>query len=101
MPDRRPYRADRRVLTGIEGNVPTVKLMSRQQRLQGVTVGSRRHQQEMVRGLDATGLKPVIDKTLPLGLLSKRFATEEDKESLRENWELQLTIATPWSYRPR
>lgn len=67
------------VLTGIGGNVPTVKLMSRQQRLQGVTVGSRRHQQDMVRGLDATGLKPVIDRTFPLGSLVEAFRYEETR----------------------
>jgi NADPH:quinone reductase-like Zn-dependent oxidoreductase len=57
------------VLTGLGGNVPTVKLISRQQRLQGVTVGSRRHQQNMVRALNAAGLKPVIDRTFPLEAL--------------------------------
>jgi NADPH:quinone reductase-like Zn-dependent oxidoreductase len=66
------------VLTGYAGNVPTVKLMSRQQRLQGVTVGSRRHQQDMVRALNATGLKPVIDRTFPLGALVEGFRCAEN-----------------------
>jgi NADPH:quinone reductase-like Zn-dependent oxidoreductase len=65
------------VLTGLSGNVPTVKLMSRQQRLQGVTVGSRRHQQNMVRALNATGLKPVIDRTFPLEALVEALRYEE------------------------
>lgn len=65
------------VLTGLGGSIPTVKLMSRQQRLQGVTVGSRRHQQNMVRALDATGLKPVIDRTFPMETLVEAFRYEE------------------------
>jgi NADPH:quinone reductase-like Zn-dependent oxidoreductase len=67
------------VLTGLGGNIPTVKLMSRQQRLQGITVGSRRHQQNMVRALDATGLKPVIDRTFPMESLVEAFRYEETR----------------------
>lgn len=40
------------VLTGIAGPVPTVALMARQQNLQGLIVGSRRHQIDMVRAID-------------------------------------------------
>ena len=67
------------VLTGLGGSIPTVKLMSRQQRLQGITVGSRRHQQNMVRALDATGLKPVIDRTFPMETLVEAFRYEETR----------------------
>jgi NADPH:quinone reductase-like Zn-dependent oxidoreductase len=67
------------VLTGFGGNVPTVTLMSRQQRLQGVTVGSRRHQQDMVRALDATGLKPVVDRIFPLESLVEAFRYQETR----------------------
>jgi len=61
------------VLTGIAGPVPTAALMARQQRLQGVTVGARRHQLDMVRALDATGMKPVIDRTYGLQSLTNAF----------------------------
>jgi NADPH:quinone reductase-like Zn-dependent oxidoreductase len=54
------------VLTGSGGVVPTVAIMLRQQRLLGLIVGSRQHQIDMVRGIDATGVKPVIDRTFAL-----------------------------------
>jgi NADPH:quinone reductase-like Zn-dependent oxidoreductase len=65
------------VLTGIGGQVPTAALMGRQQRLQGITVGSRRHQQDMVRALDAAALKPVIDRSFDLADLVAAFRYEE------------------------
>ncbi|MDX9874135.1 MAG: NAD(P)-dependent alcohol dehydrogenase [Spongiibacteraceae bacterium] len=65
------------VLTGSAGEVPTALLMAKQQRLQGLIVGSRRHQQEMVRALEATELRPVIDRTFPLAELADAFRYEE------------------------
>ncbi|TLX59815.1 NAD(P)-dependent alcohol dehydrogenase [Stutzerimonas nosocomialis] len=62
------------VLTGRGGEVPTSLLMARQARLQGLIVGSRREQQDFVRGIDAMGLRPVIDR---------RFALEEIAEAFR------------------
>ncbi|WP_438879362.1 zinc-binding dehydrogenase, partial [Bacillus cereus group sp. Bce036] len=46
------------VLTGREGEVPTAKLMAKQARLQGLIVGSRRHQMEMIKAIEAANLKP-------------------------------------------
>ncbi len=54
------------VLTGVGGVVPTVVMMLRQQRLLGLIVGCRQHQIDMVRAIDATGVKPVIDRTFAL-----------------------------------
>lgn len=65
------------VLTGRAGPVPTAALMARQQRLQGLIVGSRRHQLDMVRAIEATGLKPVIDRTFPLAEIADAFRYEE------------------------
>ncbi|NQE98078.1 zinc-binding dehydrogenase, partial [Escherichia coli] len=62
------------VLTGIAGPVPTVELMRRHQTLQGLIVGSRRHQRDMVRAIDATGIKPVIDQTFALEDIADAFA---------------------------
>lgn len=61
------------VLTGGSGDVPTAALMSRQARLQGLIVGSRREQQDMVRALDASGIRPVIDRRFPLDELADAF----------------------------
>lgn len=65
------------VLTGTSGEVPTAQLMARQQRLQGLLVGSRRHQQEFVAALNATGLRPVIDRSFDLAQLADAFRHQE------------------------
>lgn len=65
------------VLTGRGGDIPTAKLMAKQARLQGLIVGSRTHQQEMVRGLETTGLRPVIDSTFGLDEIADAFRHEE------------------------
>jgi len=61
------------VLTGIAGNVPTGSFMRKQQRLQGLIVGNRRQQIEMVRALETTGIKPVIDQSFPLSNIADSF----------------------------
>lgn len=66
------------ILTGIKGEVPTLALMAKQIKLQGIIVGSRRHQLDMIRGLEATGIKPVIDKTFLLASLADAFRYEEE-----------------------
>ncbi len=65
------------VLTGIAGPVPTATLMRRQQRLEGLIVGNRRHQIEMVRALDATRIKPVIDRTFALEGIADAFRLQQ------------------------
>lgn len=51
------------VLTGREGIIPTSVLMAKQARIQGLIVGSRRQQQDFVRALNQTGIRPVISDT--------------------------------------
>ncbi|WP_321816897.1 MULTISPECIES: NAD(P)-dependent alcohol dehydrogenase [unclassified Paraburkholderia] len=65
------------VLTGIEGQVPTGTMMRRQQRLQGLIVGSRQHQIDLVRAIDATGVKPVIDRSFPLEGIGDAFRLQQ------------------------
>jgi NADPH:quinone reductase-like Zn-dependent oxidoreductase len=64
------------VLTGRSGEIPTAQLMAKQARLQGLIVGSRRQQQDFVRAIEAVGLKPVIDRSFPLGALTEAFRHE-------------------------
>ncbi|MWJ27486.1 zinc-binding dehydrogenase [Halomonas sp. ZH2S] len=65
------------ILTGREGDIPTAKLMAKQARLQGLIVGSRRNQQEMIRAIDATDMHPVIDRRFPLEDIADAFRYEE------------------------
>ncbi|QAY79040.1 NAD(P)-dependent alcohol dehydrogenase [Sphingosinicella sp. BN140058] len=65
------------VLTGASGDVPTAFLMAKQARLQGLIVGSRRDQIDFVRALDATGLKPVVDRSFELGAIADAFRHQE------------------------
>jgi NADPH:quinone reductase-like Zn-dependent oxidoreductase len=64
-------------VTGMGGQIPTAAMMLKQIRLQGLIVGSRRQQKELVRALETTGLKPVIDRTFPLEALADAFRHEE------------------------
>ncbi|GAB2778999.1 NAD(P)-dependent alcohol dehydrogenase [Halomonas shantousis] len=65
------------VLTGRGGEVPTAALMAKQARLQGLIVGSRIHQQEMVRGIEAGGVRPVIDRSFALDEIADAFRHQE------------------------
>lgn len=64
------------ILTGRAGPVSITELMVRQVRLQGVVVGSRRHQQEMVEALDALDLRPIIDKSFALDDIAAAFRVQ-------------------------
>ena len=64
------------VLTGASGEVPTAALMAKQARLQGLIVGSRREQQEFVRALDNSAIRPVVNRRFPLEELADAFRYE-------------------------
>jgi NADPH:quinone reductase-like Zn-dependent oxidoreductase len=68
------------VLTGFAGVVPTAAMMIKQVRLQGIIVGHHRQQQEMVRAINATQLKPVIDRVFGLEALVDAFRYEESAQ---------------------
>jgi NADPH:quinone reductase-like Zn-dependent oxidoreductase len=61
------------VLTGWDGVMPTAQLMRKQGRLIGIMVGHRRDQIDLVRACEATGIKPVIDRSFPLMDLAEAF----------------------------
>ncbi len=65
------------VLTGREGEIPTAKLMAKQAKLQGLIVGSRRHQIEMIRAIEASNLKPIIDREFALSDIADAFRHQE------------------------
>ncbi len=65
------------VLAGFQGPVMTSLLMGKNLRVKGITVGSRQHQFDMIAAINATGIKPVIDKHFPLAQLADAFRHQE------------------------
>jgi NADPH:quinone reductase-like Zn-dependent oxidoreductase len=65
------------VLAGLQGPVPTALLMSKQVRLIGITVGTRRQQRDMITAIERIGLRPVIDRHFPLDGLADAFRYQE------------------------
>jgi len=61
------------VLAGFAGPVTTAILMARQIRVQGLTVGSRQQQLDMIDAINVNGIKPVIDRHFPLAQLADAF----------------------------
>ena len=62
------------VLTGRQGDVPTMALMAKQARLQGLVVGNRRQQQDYIAALNQNGMRPIIDRRFALDQLPEAFA---------------------------
>lgn len=65
------------VLAGYAGPVSTVAIMGKQLKVIGLTVGSRRHQTDMIRAIDVAGYKPVLDKHFSLEDLADAFRHQE------------------------
>ena len=68
------------VLTGVSGEVLTAALFSRNITLSGITVGSRRMQEDMIDALEANSIKPVIDSTFPLDKIADAFAHQASQK---------------------
>ncbi|MER6852528.1 NAD(P)-dependent alcohol dehydrogenase [Streptomyces flaveolus] len=54
------------VLTGVSGELATGEIDTKQLRLRGVLAGNRQQQQEMIRAIEASDIRPAIDRTFPL-----------------------------------
>lgn len=65
------------VLAGFSGPISTAKMMAKQIRLTGITVGSRRHQLDMIRATEAYAIRPVIDRAFPLESMADAFRYQE------------------------
>ena len=68
------------ILTGLDGSLSVVSALIRQLRMQGVLVGSRQHQIEMIRAIDANGMRPVIDRHFPLAEIVAAFRHQESNQ---------------------
>jgi len=65
------------VLTGFAGPVQTALLMAKNLRVQGMTVGSRAQQLDMIAAIEANGIRPVLDKHFPLADIADAFRHQE------------------------
>jgi NADPH:quinone reductase-like Zn-dependent oxidoreductase len=53
--------------------MPFAIVQAKRLNLQAVTVGSRRDQIDMVRGIEANGIRPVLDRSFKLEQLADAF----------------------------
>ena len=68
------------ILTGLEGNLSIVTALIKQLRLQGLIVGNRTQQQEMIKAIDANNMRPIIDKVFPLEDIVDAFRYQESNQ---------------------
>lgn len=66
-------------VAGFADSMPFAMAQRKRLRLQGVTVGSRRDQMDMVRAIEANGIKPVIDRTFPLEQLAEAYRYQQTR----------------------
>jgi len=65
------------ILTGLGGEVSIVTALIKQLRLQGLIVGNRTQQQDMIKAIDANNMHPVVDRIFPLESIVEAFQYQE------------------------
>ncbi|MGR9089285.1 MAG: zinc-dependent alcohol dehydrogenase family protein [Gammaproteobacteria bacterium] len=68
------------VLTGWGGDVPTATMMWKNITVSGITVGSIEDQRNMVAGIEATGLRPVVDRSFALDEIADAFRHQASQQ---------------------
>ena len=68
------------ILTGLGGEVSVVTALIKQLRMQGLIVGNRSQQQDMVKAMDANGMRPIVDKVFPLENIVEAFKYQESNK---------------------
>ena len=68
------------ILSGVAGDLPIVPALGKQLRLQGVLVGSRQQQQDMIRAIDANTMRPVVDRHFDLDAIVEAFRFQESNQ---------------------
>lgn len=68
------------ILSGLSCEMNIVKALIKQARLQGVLVGNRAQQLEMVKAIDANQIKPVVDKVFALDDMVDAFKYQESNK---------------------
>ncbi len=65
------------ILTGRDGKMPVMLAIAKQARIQGLMVGSREHQQDLVLALEHNHIEPIIDSVHPADKLADAFAHQQ------------------------
>lgn len=65
------------ILTGLGGEISIVNTLIKQLKLQGLIVGNRAQQQDMIKAIDTNNMRPVIDKVFPLESIVEAFQYQE------------------------
>tara|TARA_R110000782_G_C14819243_1_gene413907 strand:+ start:6831 stop:7826 length:996 start_codon:yes stop_codon:yes gene_type:complete len=65
------------VLAGRSGEIPSNLITRKRVRVQGVQVGSRNDHLDMIAAINSTGIRPVIDRVLPLDDLADALRIQE------------------------
>lgn len=65
------------ILTGLGGEISIVNTLLKQLKLQGLIVGNRTQQQDMVKAIDTSNMRPIIDKVFPLESIVEAFKYQE------------------------
>jgi NADPH:quinone reductase-like Zn-dependent oxidoreductase len=65
------------ILSGVAGEFSIVNALVKQLRLQGVLVGNRTQQQEMIRAIDANGMHPIVDRCFAVDDIVEAFRYQE------------------------
>jgi len=68
------------ILSGLDGKLDMINLLLKQIKIQGVLVGSRQHQLNMINAINQYQFKPVIDKVFPFESLIDAFKYQESNQ---------------------
>ena len=68
------------ILSGLDGKLDMINLLLKQIKIQGVLVGSRQHQLNMINAINQHQFKPVVDKVFPFESLIDAFKYQESNQ---------------------
>ena len=69
------------IMNGASASIDLTSLLTKQVTIEGVLVGSRAHQEDMVAGLENLTLRPVIDSTFSLDRLADAFEQQKSGQA--------------------
>ncbi|BAW80404.1 NADPH:quinone oxidoreductase [Candidatus Nitrosoglobus terrae] len=65
------------LIGGMEFTLPILPVLARQVQMKSIIVGSRKNQQDLVRAIDASGYRPVLDRHFNLDAIVEAFRYQE------------------------